>query len=98
MAFLTWIARAARGLGSTVRNYFEQQDPRFSVALPPALLVAIALYVRSPLSNYIFDEQEALLANPYVNSNELSFFSAFQRDFWGLPPSAALARIDPFRT
>lgn len=95
MAFLTRIARAARGLPTAARNYFEQQEPRFSVALPPALLVAILLYVRSPLSNYIFDEQEALLANPYVNSGELPFWSAFKRDFWGLPPERSIGSYRP---
>jgi hypothetical protein len=50
LAFLTRISRAVRGLPSAARNYFEQQEPRFSIALPPALLVAILLYVRSPLS------------------------------------------------
>ncbi len=93
MAFLDKIRRAA--LPTAIRNYFEQQDPRFSVALPPALLVAIVLYVRSPLSNYIFDEQEALLANPYVNSGELSFWQAFTRDFWGLPPERSIGSYRP---
>jgi hypothetical protein len=95
LAFLTRIARAARKLLSAARNYFEQQDPRFSIALPPALLVAIVLYVRSPLSNYIFDEQEALLANPYVNSTDLPFWSAFKRDFWGLPPERSIGSYRP---
>jgi hypothetical protein len=84
-----------RGLPSAARSYFEQQDPRFSIALPPALLVAIVLYVRSPLSNYIFDEQEALLANPYVNSTDLPFWSAFTRDFWGLPPERSIGSYRP---
>jgi hypothetical protein len=95
LAFLTRIARAARGLPAAAKNYFEQQDPRFSIALPPALLVAIVLYVRSPLSNYIFDEQEALLANPYVNSTDLPFWSAFTRDFWGLPPERSIGSYRP---
>jgi hypothetical protein len=93
LAFLTRLARAA--VPSPIRNYFEQQDPRLSIALPPALLVAIVLYVRSPLSNYIFDEQEALLANPYVNSDELPFWKAFQRDFWGLPPERSIGSYRP---
>lgn len=57
--------------------------------------MAILLYVRSPLSNYIFDEQEALLANPYVNSTELPFWSAFTRDFWGLPPERSIGSYRP---
>jgi hypothetical protein len=84
-----------RGLASSVRRYFEEQDPRFSIAFAPALLVSIVLYVRSPLSNYIFDEQEALLANPYVNDPKLPFLSAFSRDFWGLPPDRSIGSYRP---
>ncbi len=95
MAFLARIGATARGLYSAARRYFEEQDPRFSIAFAPALLVAIVLYVRSPLSNYIFDEQEALLANPYVNGKDLPFWSAFTRDFWGLPPERSIGSYRP---
>lgn len=84
-----------RGLYAAGRRYFEEQDPRFSIAFAPALLVSILLYVRSPLSNYIFDEQEALLANPYVNDKSLPFLSAFGRDFWGLPPERSIGSYRP---
>ena len=79
MAFLKRIGTAVRGLFLAARRYFHEQDPRFSIAFAPALLVSILLYVRSPLSNYIFDEQEALLANPYVNDKSLPFLSAGPR-------------------
>jgi len=95
MAFLTRIVTAVRGLFAAGRRYFQEQDPRFSIAFAPALLVCILLYVRSPLSNYIFDEQEALLANPYVNDKTLPFLSAFQRDFWGLPPERSIGSYRP---
>ena len=95
MAFLSRLAEALRSPLLATRRYFEDQDPRFPIAFAPALLVSIALYVRSPLSNYIFDEQEALLANPYVNGNGLSFLSAFQRDFWGLPPERSIGSYRP---
>ena len=95
MAFLSRIGKSVRGLYSAARRYFEEQDPRFSIAFAPALLVSILLYVRSPLSNYIFDEQEALLANPYVNDKSLPFLSAFTRDFWGLPPERSIGSYRP---
>lgn len=95
MAFLSRIVQPLRGLYSSVRRYFEEQDPRFSIAFAPALLVSILLYVRSPLSNYIFDEQEALLANPYVNDPKVPFLGAFSRDFWGLPPDRSIGSYRP---
>lgn len=95
MAFLTRLLQASRGLHSSARRYFAEQDPRFAVGFVPALLVSIVLYVRSPLSNYIFDEQEALLANPYVNDDKLPFLSAFSRDFWGLPAERSIGSYRP---
>ncbi|MBM4363967.1 MAG: tetratricopeptide repeat protein, partial [Deltaproteobacteria bacterium] len=58
------------------------------------LLVAAALFTRSPASNYIFDEQEALLANPYVNGR-VPFTDLFSRDFWGLPPGGTIGSYRP---
>jgi hypothetical protein len=82
-----------------VRAYFEEQDPHFWVAITPALLLATLLFVRSPASNYIFDEQEALLANPYVNDATLglldSLKQAFYKDFWGLPPTRSIGSYRP---
>ena len=78
----------------TVR-WFRETDPTFMAAFTPALLVAALLYVRSPASNYIFDEQEALLANPYVNGQGLGFWDAFHRDFWGLPPTRSIGSYRP---
>jgi len=82
-------------LKSYVANYFLEQDPTFWVAITPALIAAAVLFVRSPFSNYIFDEQEALLANPYVNGRELKFLDAFKRDFWGLPPDRSIGSYRP---
>ncbi|HKY37352.1 MAG TPA: tetratricopeptide repeat protein [Polyangiaceae bacterium] len=95
MALLSRIGTALRSPFAAARRYFQDQDPRFPVAFAPALLVSILLYVRSPLSNYIFDEQEALLANPYVNGNDLPLLSAFERDFWGLPPERSIGSYRP---
>ncbi len=85
------IRRALR----SARSYITEQDPTFWVALTPALLVAALLFVRSPASNYIFDEQEALLANPYVNGQGLRFIDAIRRDFWGLPPDRSIGSYRP---
>lgn len=95
MAFLSRIVQALRGAYWSGRRYFEDQDPRFAIAFAPALLASILLYVRSPLSNYIFDEQEALLANPYVNDAKVPFWGAFSRDFWGLPPERSIGSYRP---
>ncbi len=81
--------------GAWVKRYFRDQDPTFWVAFTPALIVAAILFVRSPTSNYIFDEQEALLANPYVNGHGLRFLDAFRRDFWGLPPGRSIGSYRP---
>jgi len=79
------------GVAATVRN----QDPTLRAAFPLALVAAGLLYVRSPLSNYIFDEQEALLANPYVNAQGLGYWDAFRRDFWGLPADRSIGSYRP---
>lgn len=84
-------ARLWRG----VHGYFTGSPPTFWVALAPALLAAALVYTRSPASNFIFDEQEALLANPYVNGHELGFLDAFRRDFWGLPPTRTIGSYRP---
>lgn len=78
-----------------VRAYFSEQDPRFLTAFAPAFVLSVLIYVRSPLSNYIFDEQEALLANPYVNGQAGGFLQAFRRDFWGLPPDRSIGSYRP---
>ncbi|HWZ89098.1 MAG TPA: tetratricopeptide repeat protein, partial [Polyangiaceae bacterium] len=80
---------------ASVRAYFSDQDPKFLTAFAPALVASVLIYVRSPLSNYIFDEQEALLANPYVNGQAGPFWHAFTRDFWGLPPDRSIGSYRP---
>jgi len=82
-------------LPATLIGYFAQRDPTLRHAFVPALIACALLYLRSPLSNYIFDEQEALLANPYVNGNGLRFLDAFRRDFWGLPPDRSIGSYRP---
>lgn len=77
-----------------------QQPPTFWALFLPALLVAVLLYARSPYTNCIFDEQEALLANPYVNDTQIGwgwegFKRAFQLDFWGLPHTRSIGSYRP---
>ena len=60
----------------------------------------MALYTRSPATNFIFDEQEALLANPYVRAaadpaSKIRWLDAFRRDFWGLPPDRTIGSYRP---
>ncbi len=78
-----------------LKAYFTEQDPTFWVAFAPAFVLSVLIFVRSPLSNYIFDEQEALLANPYVNGQAGGFLHAFTRDFWGLPPDRSIGSYRP---
>jgi hypothetical protein len=92
------LARVRSAVDGGLRNlsaYFSGHDPTVRYAILPALVVSALLYVRSPFSNYIFDEQEALLANPYVNGKNLAFFDAFRRDFWGLPPDRTIGSYRP---
>lgn len=85
------LARARRAL----IGYFADNDPIFANAFAPAMFIAAVLFVRSPTTNCIFDEQEALLANPYVNGVDLKFFDAFRRDFWGLPHTRSIGSYRP---
>lgn len=78
-----------------LKRYFTEQDPTFWNALLPALILVAIVYTRSPTTNCIFDEQEALLANPYVNGNHLLWRDAFTRDFWGLPPTGSIGSYRP---
>ena len=84
-----------RRIPAAIRAHFAEQDPGFWTAFTPALIVCSLIYVRSPLSNYIFDEQEALLANPYVNAVDIPFNDVWKRDFWGLPPDRSIGSYRP---
>ncbi|MSP24386.1 MAG: tetratricopeptide repeat protein [Myxococcales bacterium] len=76
--------------------YFRYSDPRTLTALVPLLILAFVLFTRHPATNYIFDEQEALLANPYVNGlSGLRYWDVIHRDFWGLPPEASIGSYRP---
>src|SRR5580658_4309517 len=89
------------GIIDTLRDYFLGENPTFAVAIVPCCFLAMALYTRHPFkTNFIFDEQEALLANPYVRSiadaiPKLHWLDAFRRDFWGLPPDRSIGSYRP---
>lgn len=79
-----------------VEGYFLARDPTFWSALLPLLVVSLILFCRWPGTNYIFDEQEALLANPYVNGTSgLRFVDAIHRDFWGLAADRSVGSYRP---
>src|ERR1700679_2286624 len=78
------------------RARFLDRDPTFFAALVPFAAITAILFSRWPATNYIFDEQEALLANPYVNATGgLRFVDAIHRDFWGLPPDRSIGSYRP---
>jgi hypothetical protein len=81
---------------SLVKSYFGGADPTFWTVLAPMMLLSIAIFSRWPTTNFIFDEQEALLANPYVNGVDgLTFWDAIHRDFWGLLPDRSIGSYRP---
>lgn len=89
------IRSAARRGWKLIADYFVGDNPTFWVAMVPMLMLTAALYTRHPQSNYIFDEQEALLANPYVNGKSLRFVDVIHRDFWGLPADRSIGSYRP---
>ena len=83
-----------------VHDYFLGDDPTFGLALVPYCFLSMLLFTRHPSTNFIFDEQEALLANPYVRSiadpqPKFRWIDAFYRDFWGLGPDRSIGSYRP---
>ncbi len=82
-----------------LRAYFLGEDPTLITALLPTCFLSMVLYTRHPKTNFIFDEQEALLANPYVRAalepGKIGWLQAFRRDFWGLPPDRTIGSYRP---
>jgi hypothetical protein len=95
--FKDWV----RAVGAWLYDYFFGEDPTVSTALVPLCFLSMLLFTRHPMkTNFIFDEQEALLANPYVRSVadpklNLHWLDAFRRDFWGLPPERSIGSYRP---
>lgn len=92
-----WIGELSpKRLWQRAREYVELNPPTTLVLYTPLLVLALVLFTRAPWTNYIFDEQEALLANPYINrTGGLGFGDAIYRDFWGLPPNASIGSYRP---
>jgi hypothetical protein len=89
-----------RTVFTIVRDYFVGEEPTLLTALVPTCLLSIVLYARAPSTNFIFDEQEALLANPYVRAAgdpgaKIGWLEAFHRDFWGLTPDRTIGSYRP---
>jgi hypothetical protein len=89
-----------RTLFTRVRDYFLAEDPSLLTALVPTCFLSMLLYTRHPATNFIFDEQEALLANPYVRAaadpmTKIGWLEAFRRDFWGLTPDRTIGSYRP---
>jgi hypothetical protein len=90
-----------RSVPRMIRDYFLGEDPTFGAAMFPLCILSAVLFTRHPLkTNFIFDEQEALLANPYVrsvvdHSSKLHWLDAFRRDFWGLPADRSIGSYRP---
>jgi protein O-mannosyl-transferase len=83
-----------------LHDYFLGDDPSFGLALVPFCFLSMLLFTRHPSTNFIFDEQEALLANPYVRSiadaqPKFRWIDAFYRDFWGLGPDRSIGSYRP---
>ncbi len=83
----------------SLRAYFLGEAPTLITALLPTCLLSMVLYTRPPRTNFIFDEQEALLANPYVRAGsdpgKIGWLQAFRRDFWGLSPDRTIGSYRP---
>jgi hypothetical protein len=82
------------------RAYFLEEEPTLLTALVPTCFLSMLLYTRHPGTNFIFDEQEALLANPYVRASaepsaHIGWLQAFRRDFWGLLPDRTIGSYRP---
>jgi hypothetical protein len=89
-----------RNIFTRTLDYFLGEDPTLLTALVPTCFLSMLLYTRSPATNFIFDEQEALLANPYVRAaadptTKIGWLEAFKRDFWGLTPERTIGSYRP---
>jgi hypothetical protein len=89
------VGRFFASIGRWFAAYFRERVPTVWVAFWPLLLLVATVYTRCPTTNYIFDEQEALLANPYVNQVGFRYEDAIYRDFWGLPANASIGSYRP---
>jgi len=96
-----WVHRTLHGIGHAIGQGIGRAlgAAPLDISVPRVFLYFLVgcalLYLRSPFSNSIFDEQEALLANPYVNGEGIGLFQVLERDFWGLPPDRSIGSYRP---
>lgn len=57
-------------------------------------LLSALLFLRPASSNFIFDEQEAILKNPFLRS-DAPLWDAFTVDFWGRDPAHTIGSYRP---
>ncbi len=89
------VRRAFAKLPAMVRDWLAEPD--FSIYFVVFMLAAAALFLRHPSGvggGFVFDEQEAILANPYVRGHQ-PWVDAFKRDFWGLLPDRSIGSYRP---
>lgn len=72
------------------------QPPPFKKlpVLGVCLALAFCLFLRGPHTNFVFDEQEALLANPFLRG-DMPLWRAFSLDFWGRPVAETIGSYRP---
>lgn len=58
------------------------------------LAVSAVLFLRPPWTNFVFDEQEAILANPYL-LGDVAVDQVFAVDFWGRSPERTIGSYRP---
>lgn len=98
----------SEGAGAKLREALRRltralfgEGPTISAAMVPLGLLSLLLFTRDPYrTNFIYDEQEALLANPYVRSvvdapGTVLWRKAFSLDFWGRPPEGTIGSYRP---
>ena len=93
-------AELARRLGAGLKKRFVDEDPRPATAGVASILLSVLLYARGISTSFIFDEQQAIVANPYVRaaaapSSSIGWLDAFGRDFWGLDPQHTIGSYRP---
>ncbi len=90
-----WLRDAFATIPARIREWVT--DPDFSIYFVVFMVASVALFLRQPSGvggGFIFDEQEAILANPYVRGHQ-PWMDAFKRDFWGLLPDRSIGSYRP---
>lgn len=78
-----------------MKKWFCWPAPTFVNVWIFSFVVTVLAFSRPLWTNFVFDEQEALLANPYLRGDTASWLDAFRVDFWGLPPGRTIGSYRP---